>query len=81
MVGKWFQQYEDLLEELKSKDVSSHLWNCDESGLQDQFCSSCLVREVGKPCAGEKGETKTVLAALNAAGTFSCTMVIFKGSD
>lgn len=83
MVGKWFQHYEDLLEELEIKDVPSHLWNCDETGLQDQFCSTCVVGEVGKPCvevtAGEKGETTTVLAAFNAAGTFSCTMVIFKG--
>lgn len=83
VVGKWFQQYEDLLEELAIKDVPSHLWNCDESGLQDQFCSTRVVGEVGKPCvevtAGEKGETTTVLAAFNAAGTFSQTMVIFKG--
>lgn len=38
-----------------------------------------------QPCvevtAGEKGETTTVLAAFNAAGTFSRTMVTFKGEQ
>ena len=43
VVGKWFQQYENLLEELEIKDVPSRLWNCDESGLQDQFCSTYVV--------------------------------------
>ncbi len=79
MVGKWFQQYEDLLEELAIKDVPSHTWNCDESGLQDQFCSIRVVGEVGKRCvevtAGKKGETMTVLAAFNAVGTFSRNLV------
>ncbi len=58
VVGKWFQEYEDLLEELTIKDVPSHVWNCDESGLQHQFCSRRVVGEVGKPCVeitvGEK---------------------------
>ncbi len=79
MVGKWFQQYEDLLEELAIKDVPSHIWNCDKSGLQDQFCSIRVVGEVGKRCvevtAGKKGETMTVLAAFNAVGTFSRNLV------
>ena len=59
VVGKWFEEYEALLTELNIMDVPSHLWNCDESGLQDQFCSTRVVGEVGKQCveitAGGKG--------------------------
>lgn len=83
VVGKWFDDYEALLKELNITDVPSHIWNCDESGLQDHFCSTRVVGEVGKPCveitAGEKGETTTVLAAFNAVGKYSRTLVIFKG--
>lgn len=83
VVTKWFEDYEALLEELGIKGLPSHLWNCDESGLQDNFSSSHAVGEVGKPCyeitAGEKGETTTILAAFNAVGTYAPVMVIFKG--
>eukprot|EP00064_Thunnus_orientalis_P007896 superscaffoldBa00000903_g7918 len=83
VVGKWFEEYEALLTELNIVDVPSHLWNCDESGLQDQFCSTQLVGEVGKQCveitAGETGETTTVLAAFSAVGQYSRTLLIFKG--
>ena len=82
VVSQWFQRYEELLDELDLKDTPSHIWNCDESGLQDQFCSSKVVGQVGQPCieitAGEKGETTTCLAAFNAVGKYSRSMVIFK---
>ncbi len=61
VVSQWFQQYEELLNDLGIKDIPSRIWNCDESGLQDQFCSTKVIGQVGKPCieitAGEKGET------------------------
>lgn len=49
-VGKWFQQYKDLLEDHEILDVPSHLWNCNESGLKDHFFSTHVIGEVGKPC-------------------------------
>ncbi|KAJ8401643.1 hypothetical protein AAFF_G00379600 [Aldrovandia affinis] len=83
VVRKWFRDYEALLEELGIKHLPSHLWNCDESGLQHSFSSSHAIGEVGKRCyeitAGEKRETTTVLAAFNAVGTYPSLMVIFKG--
>jgi len=83
VVSQWFNQYESLLVELGIEGTPSHIWNCDESGLQDQFSSTKVVGQVGQPCvevcAGEKGETTTCLAAFNAEGTYSRTMIIFKG--
>ena len=69
--------------ELGIEGTPSHIWNCEESGLQDQFSSTKVVGQVDQPCvevcAGEKGETTTCLAAFNAEGTYSQTMIIFKG--
>ncbi|KAG5278319.1 hypothetical protein AALO_G00097640 [Alosa alosa] len=83
VVNQWFTQYESLLVELGIAGTPSHIWNCDESGLQDQFSSTKVVGQVGQPCvevcAGEKGETTTCLAAFNAEGIYSRTMIIFKG--
>lgn len=83
VVSQWFNQYESLLVKLGIAGTPSHIWNCDESGLQDQFSSTKVIGQVGQPCvevcAGEKGETTTCLAAFNAEGTYSRTMIIFKG--
>ncbi|KAJ8392168.1 hypothetical protein AAFF_G00079740 [Aldrovandia affinis] len=83
VVSQWFEQYEHLLVQLGLVGMPSHLWNCDESGLQDQFGSRKVVGQVGQPCmevcSGEKGEMTTCLAAFNAEGTYMHTMVIFKG--
>ncbi|KAI4823622.1 hypothetical protein KUCAC02_012200, partial [Chaenocephalus aceratus] len=42
-----------------------------------------VVAEVGAPCfevtGGEKGQTTTCLACINAAGGYGPTMIIFKG--
>ncbi|KAJ8385034.1 hypothetical protein AAFF_G00195640 [Aldrovandia affinis] len=61
-----------MIETLGLENVPDHIWNCDETGLQDHFLSTRVVAEVGSPCfevtGGEKGETTTCLASLNAAG-------------
>lgn len=81
-IEKWFQQYQDLLTELGIKDVPSHIWNCDETGMQDHFLSATVISEVGSACyeitSGEKGETTTALASFNAAGDYGPLLVIFK---
>lgn len=83
VVEQWFQTYTSLLHCLQIQEMPSHLWNCDESGLQDHFISKKVVGVTGKSCfqvtSGEKGETTTVLAGFNAVGTYTPTMVIFKG--
>lgn len=61
--------------------MTYHLWNYNESGMQDHLISKQLVGG-GKSCfqvtSGEKGEITTVLATFNAVGTFTPTMKIFK---
>ena len=83
VVMGWFQKFQEIIKTLGLEDVPSHIWNCDETGLQDHFHSTKVVAEVGAPCyevtGGEKGVTTTCLASLNAAGGFGPTMIIFKG--
>lgn len=71
----WFRMYEITLDALGIKDVPSHIWKCDVSGLQDG--------EGEEPCfqigADEEEETaSTVLVAFNASGTFAPLLIIFK---
>ncbi|KAJ8396808.1 hypothetical protein AAFF_G00014070 [Aldrovandia affinis] len=83
VVMGWFKKYQDMIETLGLENVPDHIWNYDETGLQDHFISTRVVAEVGSPCfevtGGEKGETTTCLASHNAAGGYGPMMVIFKG--
>ncbi|XP_067314144.1 uncharacterized protein si:rp71-1d10.8 isoform X2 [Pseudorasbora parva] len=81
-LGKWFRAYEITLDALGIKDVPSHIWKCDLSGLQDDF-SQQYVGEGKEPCfqirTEEEEETaSTLLAAFNASGTFAPPLIIFK---
>jgi hypothetical protein len=84
LVDKWFQEYDNLVTSLGIKEVPSHIWNCDETGLVDHFERRRAVGTVGEPCyqitANEKGETTTVLACFNAVGTYAPLLFVFKGS-
>ncbi|XP_072563100.1 uncharacterized protein [Paramormyrops kingsleyae] len=77
VVQQWFANYEELLRELEIQDMPSHIWNCDETRLQDHCTSSKVALELGAPCL--RGETTTVLASLNAAGQYGPLFIIFKG--
>jgi len=44
-IQHWFSQYHKLLTECNIMDVPSHIWNLDESGLQDCFVSKKAVNE------------------------------------
>jgi len=83
VTNSWFDKYEQTLEELQIKNVPSHIWNADESGLQDYYVSQSVVSVEGKACyeinPGEKGETTTLLATFNAVGDYAPLMFIFKG--
>lgn len=83
VVNQCFEQYKNLLDEQGINNSPSRIWNRDEAGLQDHFCSPNVISKVGQPCSeissGEKGETSTILAAFNAAGEHRRTLVILKG--
>ena len=80
---KRFDCYKQVIEELGIHDLPSHLWNCDETGMQHHFVSQRVVAEVGHACyevtAGEKGETTTALASFNAVRDYMPLLIIFKG--
>lgn len=82
-IQKWFSEYKELVEKLNISDSPSHIWNLDESGLQDVFEAKRAVGQKGVPLyqvkAGEKGDTTTVLPVFNAMGEIGALMVIFKG--
>lgn len=83
VVSNWFNMYAKTLDELGIADLPAHIWNTDESGLQDHFTSDKVVAEKERPCykinASEKGQTTTVLATFNAVGQYCPPMIIFKG--
>ena len=83
VIDNWFDQYEKTLDDMQIRDCPSHIWNTDESGLQDHFVSASVIAEIGKPCyevnPAEKSETTTVLATFNAVGTYAPLLFIFKG--
>ena len=69
VVKVWFDEYQNLLSELGIGDKPDRFWNCDETGVQDQFDQGRAIGEVGQPCyritAGEKGKTTTILASFS----------------
>jgi len=82
VVSSWFKAYSALVDNLGISHLPERFWNCDESGLQDQFDQGLVIGEVGSPCyrvtPGEKGETTTVMACFNARGEYAAPMIIFK---
>lgn len=79
---KWFTMYENTLDALGIKDIPSHIWKCDVSGLQDKFSSQQSVGEGEDPCVQittEEETASTILAAFNASGAFAPPLIIFKG--
>ncbi|XP_065671660.1 uncharacterized protein LOC136089536 [Hydra vulgaris] len=84
-VMKWFDLYEDLVQRLDIKDSPRHIWNVDETGVMNIHKAEEAVAIVGEPAynltALERGETSTVLAALNAFGDIIPPMIIHKGKN
>ena len=82
VISNWFDDLEKVLGELNIRDVPCHMWNCDETGLQEHFVQGRVTGEKGQPCyqltANEKAETTTVLACFNATGKFCPPTVILK---
>ncbi|XP_065662731.1 uncharacterized protein LOC136085358 [Hydra vulgaris] len=82
-VMKWFDLYEGLVQRLDIKDSPRHIWNVDETDVMNIHKAEEAVAIVGEPAynltALERGETSTVLAALNAFGDIIPPMIIHKG--
>lgn len=72
VVKDWFEKYKNTIESLGLENASDHIWNCDETGLQDHFLSTKVVAEVGSPCfevtGGEKGLRPVLLASMLLVG-------------
>ena len=84
-VSNWFETYRLLAVELGIIDLPSHLWNTDETGLQNIHTAINIVGVVGKPSynvtAMEKGETSTALVTISAVGTAAPVMIVHKGKN
>ena len=82
VIRKWFEDYEALLQNLGITDVPSHIWNADETGMQDHFERQRAIGVAGAPCyqltANEKGQTVTALACFNGVGSYAPLLFIFK---
>ena len=82
-VLKWFETYGERLNSLGVKDNPSHLWNFDETGMQNIHDAKKVVgltgKQVNNVTAMEKGVTSTYLAGINAVGTAVPPMIIRKG--
>lgn len=81
VVMKFFEIYKEEL----SKDTFSadRLWNADESGLTVVHKPGRIVarkgdKQVGRITSGERGETVTIICAMNGAGNYVPPMMIFK---
>lgn len=82
-VNQWFEKYGELLEKLGIKNNPSHLWNFDETGMQNIRNAQRVVALTGQQAynvtALEEGETSTCLAGINAVGTTVPPLIIHKG--
>lgn len=67
----------------KNSVTADRLWNADETGLTvvhrpGKIMAKSGIKQVGKITSGEKGQTVTVMCAVNGAGTYVPPMMIFK---
>ena len=80
-VDKFFRILKDEL--VKHNVTADRLWNADESGLTvvhkpGRIMAKLGQKQVGKITSAEKGQTTTVMCAVNAAGSYLPPMMIFK---
>ena len=80
-VDKFFNLYKNILS--KESYTAQQIYNMDETGLTNVHKPGKVIskrgqRQVGKITSGEKGQTMTVICAVNAAGSYVPPMLIFK---
>ena len=82
-IDKSFNLYQDLLQKLNIKSLM-HIWNTDESGVQDVLKEEQVIGVTGEKAhtmsPKEQGETTTVLTFANACSQVFPPLVIFKGT-
>jgi hypothetical protein len=82
-IEKWFAKYKALVDKLCIADLPSHLWNMDETGVQNVVDASYVVAPKGRTAncitSMERGVTSTVVCAISAIGDVVPPLVIHKG--
>ena len=82
-IDKFFNMYKDPLKQFNIKNPM-HIWNTDESGIQDILKEEKAIGVVGEKVhmmsPKEQGETTTILMFANAHGQVFPLLVIFKGT-
>ena len=81
-IDKFFALYKKLLTQLNIESPM-HIWNCDESGMQDVPKEEEVIGVTGEKhtiTPKEQGETTTILTFANACGQVMPPLVIHKGS-
>jgi len=81
VVMKFFEIYKEEL--IKSSFSADRIWNADESGLTVVHTPGRIVakrgdKQVGRITSGERGETVTIICAMNGAGNYAPPKMIFK---
>ena len=82
-IDKFFNLYQDLLQKFNIESPR-HIWNTDESGVQDVPKEEQVIGVTGEKAhtmsPKEQGKTTTVLMFANACGQVFPPLVIFKGA-
>lgn len=81
VVMKFFEIYKEEL--TKGSFSADRIWNADESGLTVVHSPGRILakrgdKQVGRITSGERGETVTIICAMNAVGNYLPPMMIFK---
>ena len=83
-IDKFFTLYKKLLTQL-SIESPMHIWNCDESRVEDVPKEEEVIGVTGEKIhtitPKEQGETTTILTSTNACGQVMPSLVIHKGSE
>ncbi|XP_030762936.1 uncharacterized protein LOC115887610 [Sitophilus oryzae] len=86
VVQAYFENLERVLTENLLFDKPGNVFNCDETGLQLNTRAGQVLAQKGSKCVpsispGEKGETISVLACINAEGGYLPPYCIMKGKN
>ena len=81
MVDSFYTLYRETLKSIPD-NTPSRIWNMDETGgtnvhKPEKVIGSKGVRQVGKVTSGERGQTVTLICAMNAVGTNLSPLMIF----
>lgn len=88
VINSWFQKLETFLKEIdirEAPDLSSRLWNADETGFCTSMASHRVLarkgsKEVHETSGGSGRDYFTVLGAGAADGTRLPPFILYKGS-